>query len=332
MTAAAEYSLEAGGGETSLALAVPLRRFRLEFSTAPEGTSHTTHERRLVPYRARGRCPHEQRSRAEVSRAEQSRGQREDARVLPWRRRQGQVKAMSLKVKMGGGGGIHGRVRRRRRGSRQEEENEEEEEDELEMQGKDIAAAAAPPPPAPNPPAPPPEAGGHEATTSGGGGATAAAAEEQEEESDHEWVAEPEPGVLMTLVARPDGTNHLRRIRFSEELFDGHRAAQRWWADNYDSIVELYSVVQPEPEHAVEEGGSNDADSVPATPCQSEDDDHRRRRQQGSDSASNFSGPSSGSGSGSRGGSASTVGSPILGLVTAAGGGASATQAKHSPT
>ena len=140
----------------------------------------------------------------------------------------------------------------------------------------------------------------------------------EEESDDGEWVAEPEPGVLMTLVPRPDGTNHLRKLRFREELFDGPRAAQRWWADNYDSIVELYSIVQSTRDDgdAAEEDLEDDE---PVTPCQSEDDHHQPRRWQrlGCESASTSGGPSSGSGSGSGGGSASTVGSPILGLVVA---------------
>ena len=110
----------------------------------------------------------------------------------------------------------------------------------------------------------------------GGGGAgdeeeaTAGAAD-----SDREWAAEPEPGVLMTLVSRGDGTNHLRRIRFSEEYFGDAWAAQSWWADNCDRIVELYSVVvQPEhPSHSDED--DDDDPAAPVTPCQSEDDDHQ---------------------------------------------------------
>uniref|UniRef100_A0A0D9W673 BRX domain-containing protein n=1 Tax=Leersia perrieri TaxID=77586 RepID=A0A0D9W673_9ORYZ len=265
------------------------------------------------------------------------------------------MKAMSLKVKMAGN---HGRARRRRRGRRPEDNDEDEEE--MENQGKDIATA--PSASAKIAPAQPQESDGHEeATTSGCGGNGGDRSKDEQgrksqqhrdkcdgeelspghqtkaacAESDREWVAEPEPGVLMTLVARPDGTNHLRRIRFSEELFDGHREAQRWWEEHYDAIVELYSVVQPEPESSHDGDDDDDTDSVPATPCQSEDDDHGHRRgnPQGSDSASNFSGPSSGSGSGSGGRSASTVGSPILGLVTeSGGGGARANQTEHSPT
>ncbi|WVZ86077.1 hypothetical protein U9M48_032918 [Paspalum notatum var. saurae] len=152
---------------------------------------------------------------------------------------------------------------------------------------------------------------------------------EDEEESDREWAAEPEPGVLMTLVSRGDGTNRLRRIRFSEEYFGDAWEAQSWWADNCDRIVELYSVVvQPEdPSRGGDEDDEDDGPAPPATPCQSEDDEHQRQDGIGEleysascsasasasgGSTSNFSGPSSGSGS------ANKVDSPILGLVTEA--------------
>jgi hypothetical protein len=243
------------------------------------------------------------------------------------------MKAMSLKVKPGGGG-AKARARRRRR-----QGNGAEAEEDLEMQDKDIATAASTSASAKI--APEEERGGKRPTRNcdncrsaladvaeedeeGEEEGTAAGAAEraagEEEGSDGEWVAEPEPGVLMTLVSRPDGTNHLRKLRFREELFDGPRAAQRWWADNYDCIVELYSIVQStggSPDDGVEDVAEEDE---PATPCQSEDDHHHKRRRWqrlGCDSASTSGGPSSGSGSGSGGGSASTVGSPILGLVVA---------------
>ncbi|XP_047050945.1 putative protein Brevis radix-like 5 [Lolium rigidum] len=126
-----------------------------------------------------------------------------------------------------------------------------------------------------------------------------------------EWVAEPEPGVLLTLSPRPDGSNRLRRVRFREELFDA-RAAQSWWADNHDRIVELYSVVQSD-----DDDDDDAAGAMPASPCQSAEEEAPQdattpRAESWSPSTSNFSGePSSGSGS------AGTVGSPILGLVTA---------------
>ncbi|CAN6249037.1 unnamed protein product [Urochloa humidicola] len=182
----------------------------------------------------------------------------------------------------------------------------------------------------------------------GGGGAgdkEAAAAAGGAAESDGEWAAEPEPGVLMTLVSCGDGTNHLRRIRFSEDYFGDAWAAQTWWADNCDRIVELYSVVvQTEhPEHGGGEDDDEEDPAAPVTPCQSEDEDHQRLDGIGEleysascsasasasasgGSTSNFSGPSSGSGSGS----ANKVDSPILGLVTEADSFTRAAQTKHS--
>jgi hypothetical protein len=106
-----------------------------------------------------------------------------------------------------------------------------------------------------------------------------AAAGTADAEGDGEWAAEPEPGVLMTLWSRGDGSNYLRRIRFSEEYFGDAWAAQTWWADNCDRIVELYSVVV-QPEHPSQDGDDDDDDDDPAapvTPCQSEDDEHQRQ-------------------------------------------------------
>lgn len=88
-------------------------------------------------------------------------------------------------------------------------------------------------------------------------------ADDASEKDDDEWVAEPEPGVLMTLAPRPDGTNRLRKVRFRDELFDDW-AAQSWWADNHDRIVELYSVVQSD------DDGNDD---TPVTPCQSDEEE-----------------------------------------------------------
>ncbi|KAM3412771.1 hypothetical protein ACQJBY_004120 [Aegilops geniculata] len=118
------------------------------------------------------------------------------------------------------------------------------------------------------------------------------------EKDDDEWVAEPEPGVLMTLAPRPDGTNRLRKVRFRDELFDDW-AAQSWWADNHDRIVELYSLVNQADDHG--------NDDTPVTPCQSDSDEEEPLP----DDATAAGEPSSGSTS------SGTAGSPILGLVTA---------------
>ncbi|XP_078441104.1 protein Brevis radix-like 4 isoform X2 [Wolffia australiana] len=74
---------------------------------------------------------------------------------------------------------------------------------------------------------------GESAERSGGG--------RKEDEEEREWVAQVEPGVLITFVALPHGGNDLKRIRFSREMFNRWHA-QRWWAENYDKIMELYNV------------------------------------------------------------------------------------------
>ncbi|XP_038975992.1 protein Brevis radix-like 4 isoform X2 [Phoenix dactylifera] len=63
------------------------------------------------------------------------------------------------------------------------------------------------------------------------------------EEEEKEWVAEPEGGVLITLMPLPNGGNLIKKIRFSAEMFDA-LAAQNWWSENFDRIVELYSISQ----------------------------------------------------------------------------------------
>ncbi|KAG8056910.1 hypothetical protein GUJ93_ZPchr0002g24288 [Zizania palustris] len=72
-----------------------------------------------------------------------------------------------------------------------------------------------------------------EMVSSGGGGG--------KEDDAKEWVAQVEPGVLITFVSLPQGGNDLKRIRFSRELFNKWQA-QRWWAENYDKVMELYNV------------------------------------------------------------------------------------------
>ncbi|OAY36447.1 protein Brevis radix-like 2 [Manihot esculenta] len=62
-----------------------------------------------------------------------------------------------------------------------------------------------------------------------------------EEDEPKEWVAQVEPGVLITFVSLSQGGNDLKRIRFSREMFNKWQA-QRWWAENYDKVMELYNV------------------------------------------------------------------------------------------
>ncbi|XP_002984996.2 protein Brevis radix-like 1 [Selaginella moellendorffii] len=61
------------------------------------------------------------------------------------------------------------------------------------------------------------------------------------EETSQEWVAQVEPGVLITFIAMPNGENELKRIRFSRELFNKWQA-EAWWAENCERVHELYNV------------------------------------------------------------------------------------------
>nr|GEU35016.1 hypothetical protein [Tanacetum cinerariifolium] len=63
----------------------------------------------------------------------------------------------------------------------------------------------------------------------------------EEENEPKEWVAQVEPGVLITFVSLPRGGNDLKRIRFSREMFNKWQA-QKWWQENYDKVMELYNV------------------------------------------------------------------------------------------
>ncbi|KAL5698293.1 Protein Brevis radix-like 2 [Ranunculus cassubicifolius] len=92
-----------------------------------------------------------------------------------------------------------------------------------------------------------------------------------EEEEPKEWVAQVEPGVLITFVSLPQGGNDLKRIRFSREMFNKWQA-QRWWAENYDKVMELYNVQRfnhqavPLPTPPRSEDGSSKIESVEDSP------------------------------------------------------------------
>ncbi|XP_010273950.1 PREDICTED: protein Brevis radix-like 2 isoform X2 [Nelumbo nucifera] len=95
-----------------------------------------------------------------------------------------------------------------------------------------------------------------------------------EEEEPKEWVAQVEPGVLITFLSLPQGGNDLKRIRFSREMFNKWQA-QRWWAENYDKVMELYNVQRfnrqavplPTPPRSEDEGSKiGSAEDSPVTP------------------------------------------------------------------
>ncbi|OMO67227.1 hypothetical protein CCACVL1_20694 [Corchorus capsularis] len=95
-----------------------------------------------------------------------------------------------------------------------------------------------------------------------------------EESEPKEWVAQVEPGVLITFVSLPRGGNDLKRIRFSREMFNKWQA-QRWWAENYDRVMELYNVQRfnrnafplPTPPRSEDESSKMEsAEASPVTP------------------------------------------------------------------
>ncbi|KAG0492372.1 hypothetical protein HPP92_005770 [Vanilla planifolia] len=65
----------------------------------------------------------------------------------------------------------------------------------------------------------------------------------EEDKESREWIAQVEPGVLLSLISLSDGGNHLKRIRFSLEMFNKWQA-QRWWAENHEKVMELYSLTR----------------------------------------------------------------------------------------
>ncbi|WOL20186.1 protein Brevis radix-like 1 [Canna indica] len=100
--------------------------------------------------------------------------------------------------------------------------------------------------------------------------AASAFLEDGDDEEPKEWVAQVEPGVLITFLSLPQGGNDLKRIRFSREMFNKWQA-QRWWAENYDKVMELYNVQRfnrqamplPTPPRSEDESSKEDS---PVTP------------------------------------------------------------------
>ncbi|XP_019464447.1 PREDICTED: protein Brevis radix-like 4 [Lupinus angustifolius] len=95
-----------------------------------------------------------------------------------------------------------------------------------------------------------------------------------EENEPKEWVAQVEPGVLITFVSLPRGGNDLKRIRFSREMFNKWQA-QKWWSENYDKVMELYNVQRlnhhafplPTPPRSEDESSKlESAEASPVTP------------------------------------------------------------------
>ncbi|KAJ1268780.1 hypothetical protein BS78_07G160100 [Paspalum vaginatum] len=92
-----------------------------------------------------------------------------------------------------------------------------------------------------------------------------------DEDEAKEWVAQVEPGVLITFLSLPRGGNDLKRIRFSREMFNKWQA-QRWWTENYEKVMELYNVEKfnsqaaPLPSTPRSENESSKEDNPATTP------------------------------------------------------------------
>ncbi|XP_028772144.1 protein Brevis radix-like 4 [Neltuma alba] len=95
-----------------------------------------------------------------------------------------------------------------------------------------------------------------------------------EENEPKEWVAQVEPGVLITFVSLPSGGNDLKRIRFSREMYNKWQA-QKWWAENYERVKELYNIQKlnrqafplPTPPRSEDELSKlESAEDIPVTP------------------------------------------------------------------
>ncbi|KAJ0981192.1 hypothetical protein J5N97_009447 [Dioscorea zingiberensis] len=73
----------------------------------------------------------------------------------------------------------------------------------------------------------------------GSGGETSVSTSNDSSDQEREWVQQDEPGVYLTIRARPGGVRELRRVRFSRERF-GEMLARMWWEENRDRIHQQY--------------------------------------------------------------------------------------------
>ncbi|KAI4389224.1 hypothetical protein MLD38_001472 [Melastoma candidum] len=60
-------------------------------------------------------------------------------------------------------------------------------------------------------------------------------------QAEPDWIEQYEPGVYITLVALPDGTRDLKRVRFSRRRFGEHQA-ETWWSENRGKVYQRYNV------------------------------------------------------------------------------------------
>ncbi|KAL4302392.1 hypothetical protein GQ457_10G029340 [Hibiscus cannabinus] len=56
-----------------------------------------------------------------------------------------------------------------------------------------------------------------------------------------ETIIQDEPGVYITVLSSPDGSNVLKRVRFSRKLFT-KEDAEKWWAANGTKLYERHNI------------------------------------------------------------------------------------------
>lgn len=56
-----------------------------------------------------------------------------------------------------------------------------------------------------------------------------------------ETIIQDEPGVYLTLSPLPNGSNELKRVRFSRKHFTEEQA-ENWWAEHGDKVCERHNI------------------------------------------------------------------------------------------
>ncbi|KAK7374036.1 hypothetical protein VNO80_07460 [Phaseolus coccineus] len=61
-------------------------------------------------------------------------------------------------------------------------------------------------------------------------------------EGETQVIEQFEPGVYVTLIAKPNGVKVFKRVRFSKRRFHEHQA-EEWWNANKDKVLKKYSIL-----------------------------------------------------------------------------------------
>ncbi|KAK8546963.1 hypothetical protein V6N13_099708 [Hibiscus sabdariffa] len=67
----------------------------------------------------------------------------------------------------------------------------------------------------------------------------------KEQTKGSETMIQAEPGVYITLLHLPDGSNALKRVRFSRKHFTQENA-EKWWAANEAKVCERHNIIRPQ--------------------------------------------------------------------------------------